>query len=390
MREQDEGFRHKPMYVFLLLLTFAVAVSFQGWRILFNNFAVEELGLNGLTLGAVQSVREVPGFLALLVVFLLLFVREHKLASFSVVLMGLGIVLTGLFPTFWGLMFTTFLMSVGFHYFETTNQSLTLQYFNWQDAPVVLARFRSIGALSNIVVGGLLFLSAQWLDYEWNYLLVGAVAALCGIGSMFLKPDRQESEPQYKHMVFRKKYWLFYVLNFLSGSRRQIFIVFAVLLLVERFQYSIEEIAVLFVVNNIMSIIFNPMIARGIKRFGEKKVLTMEYLSLAVIFTAYAYAETKWQVAVLYILDHIFFNFSIGIKTYFQKNADPKDIAPSMAVGFTVNHIAAVVIPFVGGYLWLQNWRLPFWGGVALCLISLGFVQKMKPVPEVVREKRPV
>jgi hypothetical protein len=83
-------------------------------------------------------------------------------------------------------------------------------------------------------------------------------------------------------------------------------------------------------------------------------------------------------VAALFILDHIFFNFSIAIRTYFQKVGDPRDIAPSMAVGFTINHIAAVFLPALGGLLWVLDYRIPFFGGAVMAAISLMAVQKIR------------
>ena len=77
-------------------------------------------------------------------------------------------------------------------------------------------------------------------------------------------------------------------------------------------------------------------------------------------------------------LDHIFFNFAIAIRTYFQKVADPRDIAPSMAVGFTINHIAAVVLPAIGGVLWMVDYRIPFVAGAAMAMISLIAVQQIR------------
>ncbi|HCW94208.1 MAG TPA: MFS transporter, partial [Flexistipes sinusarabici] len=55
------------MYIFLMILTIAAFSGLQGWRTIFNNFAVETAHLNGFNIGVIQSVREVPGFLALLV-----------------------------------------------------------------------------------------------------------------------------------------------------------------------------------------------------------------------------------------------------------------------------------------------------------------------------------
>ncbi|WP_205959792.1 MFS transporter [Flammeovirga aprica] len=367
-----------PMYKFLLVLSIATALGFQGWRTLFNNFAVDEIGLNGFDIGAIQSFREVPGFLVVTALFFLMFIKEDKFASISIIVMGVGVGLTGLFPTFWGLMMTTLIMSIGFHYYETSNQSLTLQSFSKEDSPHVLARLKSIMAFTNIAIGGAIYGLTFVASYEIIYLLIGVVVVLAGAWALFQKPIEEDAVMQHKKMILKSKYWLFYVLNLLSGARRQVFVVFAVLLLVEKYDFTIKEITILFVLNNIVSMYFNPIIARMLNKYGERKMLSFEYISLTIVFLAYALIENRWVVAGLYIIDHIFFSFSIGIKTYFQKNADPKDIAPSMAVGFTINHVVAVFLPLLGGWIWLQDWTLPFYGGAVLCVISLIFAQFVK------------
>jgi MFS family permease len=164
----------------------------------------------------------------------------------------------------------------------------------------------------------------------------------------------------------------------MSGARRQIFVAFAVFLLVKKFEFSIQEITMLFVLNNIINYFINPLIGKAIVKFGERKVLSLEYFSLIIIFIGYAFVESKIIIVVLYILDHIFFNFAMGIRTYFQKIGDPKDIAPSMAVGFTINHIAAVIIPALGGLLWIIDYRIPFIAGAIMSAVSFLFVQFIK------------
>ncbi|OHX64841.1 MFS transporter [Flammeovirga pacifica] len=373
--------KKNPMYIFLLVLSIATALGFQGWRTLFNNFAVDQIGLNGFDIGAIQSFREVPGFLVVTALLFLMFIREDKFASISIIVMGVGIGITGMFPSFWGLMYTTLIMSIGFHYFETSNQSLTLQNFSKLESPHVMARLKSIMAFTNIAIGGLIYGLTFLTDFNSIYIMIGVAVVGAGIWALFQNPIHKDAIPQHKKMIFRGKYWLFYVLNLLSGARRQVFVVFAVLLLVEKYDFTIQEITILFVLNNIVSMYFNPIIARLLNRFGERKMLSFEYVSLIVVFLCYATIENRWVVAGLYVIDHIFFSFSIGIKTYFQKTADPKDIAPSMAVGFTINHVVAVFLPLLGGYIWLQDWTLPFYGGAFLCVLSLLFTQFMKVKP---------
>ncbi|MFA7422912.1 MAG: MFS transporter, partial [Acholeplasmataceae bacterium] len=139
----------------------------------------------------------------------------------------------------------------------------------------------------------------------------------------------------------------------------------------------------LFIVNNLVNYFLSPVIGRAIVRYGERKVLTLEYASLIVVFVGYAWADSLALIMFLYIADHIFFNFAIAIRTYFQKIADPEDIAPSMAVSFTINHLAAVVLPVLGGALWMIDYRIPFLAGAGMSLISLVAVQwiRIEPTP---------
>jgi len=163
----------------------------------------------------------------------------------------------------------------------------------------------------------------------------------------------------------------------MAGARRQIFVAFSIFLLVKIFHCTVTEITLLFVVNNAINYVLSPAIGRAIVRFGERRVLSVEYGGLIGIFLVYAFSGSKWVVIGMYILDHILFNFAIAIRTYFQKVADASDIAPSMAVGFTINHIAAVVMPAIGGALWMIDYRIPFIGGAVLSLVSLLAVQRI-------------
>jgi len=369
--------RNNHMFRYLLVLTISSTVGLHVWRTLLDNFAVNVIGLNGSHIGFLQSTRELPGFLALLVVYVLLVVKEHRLSSFSVLFLGIGVAITGFLPSFYGLVFATLIMSFGFHYFETTNQSLTLQYFDTLTAPIVFGRLRSLAAAGNIAAGSMVFILAPLLSYTQIYLIFGGLVVAAALWSLCQNPTRQNIIPQRKAMVLKKKYWLYYVLTFVAGARRQIFIAFAVFLLVKKFEYSIQGIAILFMVNNIVNYFLSPLIGKAIVKFGERKVLSLEYIGLIIIFIAYGLVESKILVALLYILDHILFNFAIAIRTFFQKIADPEDIAPSMAVGFTINHIAAVVLPVVGGLLWLIDYRIVFFSGALFSFISLLFVQQI-------------
>ena len=365
----------QPMFRFLAVLTAASMAGLQGYSILFNNYAVETVQLDGLHVGLIQSVREIPGFLALTAIYVMLVVKEHRLASVSIMLLGFGVALTGLFPSFGGLAITTLIMSFGFHYYETVNQSLTLQYFSTHQSPLVIGKLRSLAAIASIISAAVIWCLGLVMDYTGIFLIVGGVVFMAGIWSAFQDPTHAGIPPQKLRMFLKRRYWLYYSLTFMSGARRQIYMVFSMFLLVKVFHFSVQAITVLFIINNLINWIINPIIGRAINAFGERTLCTLEYSGVILVFLTYAYSSSKWVVAGMYILDYILFNFAVAIRTYFQKIADPQDIAPSTAVGFTINHIAAVFLPALGGYLWMLDYRIPFLMGAALGLVSLILAQ---------------
>lgn len=370
--------RKHPMYLYLMLLVISASAGLQGWMALYTNFAKEIVGVNGFQIGVSQAVREIPGFLTFLVIYLLLFIRETKLSAWSVIVMGIGVGVTGFFTSFSGLLFATLLMSVGFHFFETTNKSLTVQYFNREEAPYVFARLRGLGALANIAVGSITWGLTFVLPYRMNFLVLGVMITGVGIFMLSRDPIKTSASVQNNRLFLRKKYWLFYLLNFLSGARRQIFIVFAVFLLVERYRLGVSTVAGIYVLNYALTYLTNPYISRAINHYGERVVLSLESGSLILLFLGYAFIDNVWIVVLLYVIDSIFFNFAIALNTYLQKAADPQDISSSTAVGFTINHLSAVIIPIFGGALWMFNWRLPFMIGAGVTLLSLYFTQKIR------------
>ncbi len=359
--------------ILLLLMAAAVPVSFSTWQALLNNFAVERAAFTGAEIGILQSLREIPGFLAFAVVFLLLVVREQNLAFVSLLLLGLGTSLTGFFPNVLGLYLTTVLMSVGFHYYETVQTSLSLQWLDHKSAPETLGRIIAVGAFAGISTYGVVWAAFELLalDFVWVYALGGGITIGMACFALFAFPTFETPVAQHKHMVLRRRYWLYYLLTFMSGARRQIFIVFAGFLMVEKFGYSVAEISLLFLINASFNVFFARRIGRFIGEVGERNALIFEYLGLIGVFTGYAFVEHAGLAAGLYVVDHLFFALAIAIKTYFQKIADPKDIAATAGVGFTINHIAAVFLPAVLGMLWLQSPTAVFLFGSCIAVISL-------------------
>ncbi len=365
-------------------MSVAMPVAFSTWNALLNNFVVERAGFTGVEIGILQSLREIPGFLAFTVIFVLLIIKEQAFAVVALAILGIGVALTGIFPSAIGLYCTTFLMSTGFHYFEVMKQSLALQWFEKSVAPQALGKLISVGAITSLVVYSVLWglLEVLDLDYAWIFLLAGGVC--CGLAVfMWLGfPQFESAHEQTRKLVLRKRYWLYYALTFFSGARRQIFMVFAAFLMVEKFGYSASQVALLFLINYAFNWLFAEKIGSLIGRIGERTALSIEYAGLIIVFTAYAFVENPYVGAGLYVVDHMFFALAIAMSTYFQKIASPEDIASSAGVSFTINHIAAVVVPATLGLVWMVSPAAVFLIGTGFAVCSLLLSQNIPTRPK--------
>ena len=372
----------------LFLMALAMPIAFNTWSALLNNFVIEAAQFDGADIGLLHTVREIPGFFAVGVIAIIIFVREQVLALVSLVLLGVATAVTAWFPSMAGILTITMLSSIGFHYYETVNQSLQLQWLPKDRAPQILGWLLAAGSTATLVA--YLIIIALWdtlgLTYNVVYMIGGGITALIAIFAMLAYPQFEAPNPQLKKMVLRRRYWLYYALQFMSGARRQIFVVFAGFMMVEKFGYDVHEITLLYLINLVINILVAPLLGKAVGHFGERRTLGFEYIGLVIVFLSYGGVYyLGWGVmvaAALYVIDHIFFGLALALKTYFQKIADPADIAPTAAVAFTINHIAAVFLPVLLGLMWLWSPAAVFFLAAGMTAISFMLAMLIPRRPE--------
>lgn len=358
-------------------MAFAMPIAFSVWSALLNNFVIEMINFSGVEIGWLHTVREIPGFLAVGVIYVIIFMREQVLALVSIILLGAATAITAWYPSFGGILTLTLLSSIGYHYYETVNQSLQLQWLPKKDAPKILGWITAAGSLASLIAYGGIVLAWKTFELSYNfvYLASGGITVAIALYCFFAFPQFEAPIAQTKAMVLRKRYWLYYALQFMSGARRQIFLVFAAFMMVEHFGFEVHEVTALFLINFVANMIFAPVVGHAIGRYGERNLLVIEYVGLTLVFFAYGgIYYFGWGVvlgAALYVINHLFFAMAFAIKTYFQKIADPADIAPTAAVAFTINHIAAVFLPALLGYLWIVSPGAVFMAAAGMALVSL-------------------
>lgn len=374
--------RHLPLWrrptTLLFVMAICMPIAFNAWFALLNNFVIEVAQFDGADIGLLHSVREIPGFLAVGVIVIILFMREQVLGMISLVMLGVATMLTAWFPSLGGILMITLLSSIGFHYYETVNQSLQLQWLPKDRAPQMLGWLIATGSASTLVVYGLIVLLWDRFDLTYNmvFMTAGGVTTLIALFCLLAYPQFDSPTPQNKKLILRRRYWLYYVLQFMAGARRQIFVVFAGFMMVERFGFDVHEVTALFLINLVINIFVAPLLGRFVAYFGERRTLIIEYIGLTAVFSLYGGIYWfGWGVLLasfLYVVDHVLFALALALKTYFQKIADPADIAPTAAVAFTINHIAAVFLPVLLGLLWVVSPSAVFVLAALMALTSLG------------------
>jgi predicted MFS family arabinose efflux permease len=185
-------------------------------------------------------------------------------------------------------------------------------------------------------------------------------------------------------LVWKSKYRLYYALTFLEGCRKQVFFTFAVYSLTKVYHTHLQTIALLMLVNGCVNMFGAPVVGRLIDRIGERKILRTSYAALILVFLGYAQIRHAHVLYVLYCLDNLFYLSTNCLTTYLQKIAAPEDLMPTLSMGVTMNHIAAVLVPLIGGYLWASlGYPVTFKGGAIVVFVSLLLASR-------VGEKKPV
>jgi predicted MFS family arabinose efflux permease len=360
----------------ILTITFsgmAMWVGFYAWRIMFNNFAVEQFDANPTEIGIIQAVREVPGLLAFGVGALAIYLTEVRIASLAIMLMGVGLIICGLSPSLVILGAATFLLSVGFHYFEPANTSQLILLSDGNNTGRVQGRYNSYESLAGLIGGVMILVLTLFLNYSQTFYIIGGVVLAVGFYLVLALPSNR-GKTETRKVKIKKKYWLYYTLAFLRGCRRHIFTTFAIFLLVKNHGLGISVITIIILLSNVATFFTNRLLGNLSDRLGERFVLSGCSLALIFIFSGYAFVTYLPVLITFYLIDNILFGSSIALKSYLSKIASSEELTGCLSFGMTANHITAVIIPVLGGIIWsLFGYEVTFMVGAAIVAIDLIF-----------------
>jgi predicted MFS family arabinose efflux permease len=355
-------------------LTFLFGFGFAVYAGVFQNFLREVQHAGPYRMGELESLREIPGLLTAMTAGTLVALAESRVGVLGILITAVGIGATGWMPGFWSLVAVTMFWSVGFHLWMSVSPAITLALAKGKEGGRHLGRMNAVGSAATLSALGLATVVA-WLapgkHYNAYFLIAGgsilAAAVLCS------RLSTHAAGAPRARIILRREYGLYYLLTFLEGCRRQIFAIFASYALIAVYHVPLRGMLALQLVNAILIAITAPAMGRLIDRRGERGPLTFYSVALIVVFLGYATIPNLAVLYGLYLFDNVLFSFNVGFTTYLHRIVRPGEMTPCLAMGLTMNHVAAVTVPVSGAWLWQHshNYQLPFWVGVAIACVSL-------------------
>jgi hypothetical protein len=354
----------------------------------FNNYLNETFSITADTRGYLEFPREFPGFLTALFAGALFFLPETAIGVVCALSIAAGMFGLAAWGQQWGSMLLFLLLwSTGVHLLMPIRASLGLALATKESQGRRLGEISAVGRASGFVGCGLVWLLLRALRLSYTATFVaGGIAALCGAVCLagMRMPDAHLRRPRF---IWRKAYWLFYTLEVLSGARKQVFMTFGPWVLVKLYDQPAYRFAQLWIVGGLLGVLVQPLAGRLIDRVGERKVLMVDAVLMMAVCGGYALgSHLPSRLAVLgllfscYVLDHLLFGLNMARATYLAKTAvRPEDVAPTLSLGVTVNHAVSMVVPALGGLLWVRcGFQSVFYAAAGVALLTLFFASQMR------------
>jgi predicted MFS family arabinose efflux permease len=327
----------------------------------FNNFINERFPLSGFQRSLLEFPRELPGFLVVFASALLWFLCSRRLGAFALVLGVAGALLIGFIPSTYIVMaLCLFVYSMGMHLFLPLSSSIGMELAHEGQTGRRLGQLNAIRNFATILGSFVVFLGFRFLSFrfEHSFVLTAVGLSLAALFMFMMKPEPAQKPKTF--LTLHKEYRLFYIMNILSGSRKQIFITFAPWVIVTIFEQPTQTLATLLTMGGVIGILFQPVLGRAIDRFGEKLILQIEAGMLVVVCLGYGFSKFLFPdstaflfICVFYLLDQMLMSVNMARSMYMKKIAiKEEDIQPALTAGVTIDHVFSISVALVGGVIW--------------------------------------
>lgn len=377
-------------FIMLAAMQFAYGFSCSANNNIITNFFEDVLHFSGPQFGYMTAIREVGGLVLIVLMALLYRISIQWLTAWAMILLAVGFGLTGIATGFGNVIPWILIGSFGMHTVLQTQYSLGMSLTVQERSGHVLGRMAAFAQAGTFVALIAVFLIFHFglLSFVWTFVICGLVA-FGGAVAIFRFPHLHEGEPRKvapkrERLVWRNEYKYYYWLNVLDGVRQQIFFSFGLWVLVNRFEITVQDISLLMMAVTFVAILSSSYLGRLIDRLGEKRVLQSINIGYVVALGGYAVSNSVYLACVFFLVYSFIMPFSsIGASTYLRKIAVPEEVAPSLAMGVTLLHVTAVIVPVVAGIILnFVGYQVPFLIACAAALVTVGLTQRLDPLKQ--------
>jgi MFS family permease len=357
----------------LALGVFGIGFALGIYESTYTVFLIKELNIDPFQIGALESIREIPGLLSALLLGSVFHLPESILAGIFLMIFGFGIGGASTANSLLHIVFWSVIWSVGFHSWSPLSSSMVLNLSRKDEKGKILGEINSVSAIASMLAMAsvALFSTVFSVQYRSFFLAAGTISFIPSFGIFRISKYKKSFENV--RFVLERKYSVYYLLNFLEGARRQIFLTFAPLALIEIYNLDLGAIALLMLVSRAITFFSSPFVGKIIDRIGSHKMLTLSYILMIIDLLGYVYIRNVQILIVLYIINSFLMTISmISRTTYISDLASVSSLAPSLAMGQTMDHIAAVILPLTGGFFWQTfGYEATFLIGVTVAILLL-------------------
>lgn len=342
----------------------AMAAAMGVHESIFNNFLSDTFDISADARGRLEFPRELPGLLVVLMSGLLCTLAVTRVAVVGALVFGAGMVGMALWGStdYWVMVAMMMLGSAGMHLLHPVGASVAIALSDDRNRGMRMGQVGAIGTIGTMLGTGLiwLLLDREEPQYRFGFICAGVLGAVAA-GLYFLMHIPHLHQPRAR-LVFRSRYRLYYMLEFLFGARKQIFITFGPWVLIQVYGEPPSGIARLLMIGAIIGIVFKPLAGAAIDRFGERAIMIGDGVLLAGVCIGYGYAGqftgdpalAHTIACVCFVLDNLLFALGTSRAVYLSRLTDsPQEINSTLAMGVSINHIASMTIPVVAGAIWM-------------------------------------
>ena len=358
-----------------------------------TNFLVDTLGLTGGQVLWLEGMRELPGLALMFIAAFTMRLPLSRRAAASVLITGVGYALFATVGSYAGLLPVAVFTSLGMHMWFPLSSSLGLSLSTKGKTGLVLGTLASVGALASLIGMGILSLVAKIAEsfpLRAYYVVGGVFVVIASFLILRLPTSIGSTEQEQPRMLLRRRYWLYYVLTFFQGSRKQVLNTFGTLVLVESFDLKVWQVGLILLTSSIINMLAGPYMGSLIDRFGEQKTVSLSYAILVLCCLGFAVIHNVGFLVFLLIVIKLTVMLGMGLSTYVYRMAPAEELTPTLSAGISINHVTSVAMPFIAGAsLPYIGYEGVFAGTAAMILMSIPFAWALRVNPRLVPQVEP-